>query len=115
MNNKNFYIESNKELINEAKNIINKKVNFHDLCKMDYYYELEEIRDKLFEYKNETFKKADEYLLNDNQMLNKQATIYLDVEIEEIIEEILKRECDLYNEHNNVLIKKPLSKKRISY
>ncbi len=87
-----FVIEPNQTLIDEANAVLNSEDN-DDI--IEYHRTLTKMINKIFEYREITFRKADEYLNNPKNMAN-SVVIKLDKDLEKIIEKIMKKQQQLF-------------------
>lgn len=54
---------------------------------------------KIVDYKEQTFKKAEEYLIKEN-IINNEVNIYLDDDLEKIIDDLFNKKIKLLKENN---------------
>ena len=87
-----FVIKPNKELVTKAERILSE-----EYCdKYQYFKCLNEMFNEIMEYRDKTFNKAADYLSKHYPIIQ-SVSVQLDVSIEEVIEEILKKQQNLFS------------------
>ena len=104
---KQFVIDDNQELIDEAKKLLERSPTDY-VDRLHYHSELSKMLNKIFEYKEQTFSKVDDFIYN-SPYYDNTATVVLNVDLENIINKIFKRQIELFEvdkSHKEIKIKR---------
>ena len=88
-----FKIESNEQLLKEAIEILSEEIPSDLLDKHNLMLKIREIQNKIFNYKEETFKNVDEYLKHNSSL---KVQIILNQDLENVIEKLFVKSQSIF-------------------